>query len=76
MPIKLVLAEAFQDNAHDLAMLLQGFGVDEDIVKIHANNTFHNQIMEDVIHHSLEGGQAVGETKEHHQRFKESMIDL
>ncbi|KAG5714964.1 hypothetical protein E4T56_gene5390 [Termitomyces sp. T112] len=57
-------------------MLLQGLCVDEDIVKIYTNNTFSNQVTENVIHLSLEGGWAVGATKEHHQRFKESAIGL
>ena len=38
--------------------------------------TLINEILEDVIHHCLEGSQAVGEAKEHDQGFKEASIRL
>ena len=34
-----------------------------------------NEILEDVIHHRLEGSWAVGEAKEHNQGFEEASID-
>ena len=38
--------------------------------------TLVNEILEDVIHHHLEGSQAVGEAKEHDQGFEEASICL
>ena len=38
--------------------------------------TLVNEIFEDVVHHCLEGSQAVGEAKEHDQGFKEASIRL
>src|SRR5271163_657501 len=55
-------------------MLLNGLGEDQDVIKVHTNNTFRDQILEDVIHHSLECGRTVGETKEHHQGLKEASV--
>ena len=36
---------------------------DQDIVQIDHHNAFHYEVLEDVIHHSLEGGQAIGHPK-------------
>ena len=38
--------------------------------------SFINEVLEDVIHHGLEGGQAVGEAEEHDQGFEEAPIHL
>ncbi|KAG5353135.1 hypothetical protein C0989_009979 [Termitomyces sp. Mn162] len=35
-----------------------------------------NEVPEDVIHHCLEGGWAVGESEEHNKRFKQSPVGL
>ncbi|KAG5338304.1 hypothetical protein C0989_007609 [Termitomyces sp. Mn162] len=32
--VELVLAEVFQDKAHDAVVLLQHFGIDEDVIKV------------------------------------------
>ncbi|KAG5733786.1 hypothetical protein E4T56_gene8207 [Termitomyces sp. T112] len=74
--IELVMAEAFQDEAHDLAVLLQCFGVDENVVEVYAHYAFGNKVLEDVVHHCLEGGQAIGESKEHNKRFEQSPVGL
>ncbi|KAG5348973.1 hypothetical protein C0989_006810 [Termitomyces sp. Mn162] len=34
-----------------------------------------NKVLEDIVHHHLKGGQAVGESKEHNKRFKQSPVD-
>ncbi|KAG5340399.1 hypothetical protein C0989_001817, partial [Termitomyces sp. Mn162] len=57
--VELVLAEVFQDEAHDLAGFLQGFGVDEDVIKVYTHYAFGNKVSEDVVHHCLEGGWAI-----------------
>ncbi|KAG5347381.1 hypothetical protein C0989_012015, partial [Termitomyces sp. Mn162] len=33
LEVELVLAKAFQDEASDLTVLLQYFGIDEDVIK-------------------------------------------
>ncbi|KAG5718648.1 hypothetical protein E4T56_gene16671 [Termitomyces sp. T112] len=68
--VELVLAEMFQDEAGGVAVFFQHFGVDENVVEIYTHYTFHNEVLEDVVHHHLEGGQAVGESKEHNKRFE------
>ena len=55
-------------------MLFEGFREDEDVVQVHHHYSFHNEFSEDVVHHGLEGGGAVGEAEEHYQRFKESAV--
>ena len=69
-----MLAKAFQGKTCDTTMLPECLGVDENVVKIHTNNSFCNGIVEDVIHHCLEGGRAVGQIKEHYQGFEKSTI--
>ncbi|KDQ32417.1 hypothetical protein PLEOSDRAFT_1034529, partial [Pleurotus ostreatus PC15] len=56
----------------NLAMLFARLGVDQDVVQIDNNHTFHNELPEQVVHHGLEGRRAVGQSEEHHQRFEES----
>src|SRR6266487_589354 len=60
----------------NLTMFLKGFGEDENIVEINADDTFHDQVLEDLIHHGLEGSGTVSQTKEHDQRFKKTMIGV
>jgi hypothetical protein len=47
---------------------------EDDVVQVDTNHTFLDEILEDVIHHGLEGGWTVGETKEHDQGSKESPV--
>ncbi|KAG5349251.1 hypothetical protein C0989_005004 [Termitomyces sp. Mn162] len=76
LEVELLLAEAFQDETSDPIVFLQHFGVDEDVIKVHAHYTLHNEVLEDVIHHGLKGGQAVGETEEHDKQLKQSPVCL
>ena len=55
-------------------MLFHCLCKDEDVVQVDTDHTFSDEILGDVIHHGLEGGKAVSETEEHHQRFKESLV--
>ncbi|KAG6863242.1 hypothetical protein C0993_012383, partial [Termitomyces sp. T159_Od127] len=59
--VELLLAEVFQDNVHDPAVLLKHLGVDEDVVKVYAHYTLYDEVPEDVVHHCLESGQTVDE---------------
>jgi hypothetical protein len=51
-------------------MLLDRLHADEDVVEVNADDTFHNKVLEDVVHHGLEGGGGVCESKKHHQGFE------
>ena len=55
-------------------MFSDGFREDQDIIEVHTYDAFSNQILEDVIHHHLEGGQGIGQSEKHHQGFEESPI--
>ncbi|KAG5349479.1 hypothetical protein C0989_003549, partial [Termitomyces sp. Mn162] len=50
------------------------FGIDEDVIKVHAHYALCYEVLEDVIHHGLEGGRAIGEPKEHNKQLKQSLI--
>ncbi|KAG5349515.1 hypothetical protein C0989_003337 [Termitomyces sp. Mn162] len=76
LEVELVLVEAFQDETSDPMVLLQHFGVNEDVVEVHAYYTLCNEVSEDVVYHSLESGWAVGETKEHNKWLKQSPVGL
>ncbi|KAG5333120.1 hypothetical protein C0989_006273, partial [Termitomyces sp. Mn162] len=76
LEVELVLAEAFQDKMGDLTVFLQHFSVDEDVIKVYAYYTLHNKVLKDVVHCGLEGGWAVGETKEHDEWLKQSPVGL
>ncbi|KAG5348916.1 hypothetical protein C0989_007170, partial [Termitomyces sp. Mn162] len=52
------------------------FGIDEDVVKVYTHYTLYYGVLEDVIHHSLKGGGAIGEFKEHNKQFKQSLVGL
>ena len=74
--IELVLAELFQNQAYNVAVLLLGLGEDENVIKVYAYHSFSNEVPEDVIHHGLECSWAIGEAKEHDQWFKQPLICL
>ncbi|KAG5335022.1 hypothetical protein C0989_002454, partial [Termitomyces sp. Mn162] len=72
--VELVLAEAFQDEASDPLVFFQHFGIDEDVVKVYTHYALCYEVLEDVIHHGLKGGGAIGESKEHNEQLKQSLI--
>ena len=57
-------------------MVFNCASVYQDIVQFHidCHVSFINEVLKDVIHHGLEGGQAVGEAEEHDQGFEEAPI--
>ena len=69
-----MLSEYVQDSGHDLPMVFDYVSVYQDIIHIDCHVPFINEVLEDVIHHGLEGGRAVGEAEEHDQGFKEAPI--
>ena len=46
------------------------------MINVNGHEALVNELLENVIHHGLEGGWAVGETEVHDQGFKESAVDL
>jgi hypothetical protein len=53
---KLVFVKSCEDESCDATMLVNGFRKDEDVVKVDTDDTFHDKILENVVHHHLEGG--------------------
>jgi len=74
LEIEFVLLELFQYQLCHSVMLFHRLCEDEDVVQVDTDHTFGDKVLEDVIHHSLEGGWAVSETKEHHQWFKKRSV--
>ena len=54
-------------------MFFHGFHEYGDVIKVHTDDTFHDQILKDLVHHCLKGGGTICETKEHYQEFEEPM---
>ncbi|KAG5350705.1 hypothetical protein C0989_009606 [Termitomyces sp. Mn162] len=74
LEVELVLAEAFQDKASNLTVFLQCSGIDEDVIKVHTHYALCYEVSEDVVYHGLEGGRAIGESKEHNEQLKQSPV--
>src|SRR6266436_480001 len=55
-------------------MLLHCLREDEDVIQVDTDYTLRDQILEYLVHHGLESGWAVGETKEHDQGFENSSV--
>jgi len=68
---ELVFVELLQDQTCNAMVLLHGFSVNEDVVEVHTDHSFHNEVLKDLIHHCLEGKRTVCKAKEHHQWFKQ-----
>ena len=69
-----MLLEHVQDSGHHLLMMFNHVGVQQDVVHVDCHVAFINEVLENVIHHHLEGGQAIGETEEHDKGFEEALI--
>ncbi|KAG5340928.1 hypothetical protein C0989_012551 [Termitomyces sp. Mn162] len=76
LEVELVLAEALQDKASDLTVFLQHFGIDEDVIKVYTHYALCYEVLEDVIHHGLKGGGAIGKSEEHNEWFKQAPASL
>ena len=63
--VQLVLSESFEHQVCHLVMLFHRFHKGEDVVQVDTDYTFRDEVLEDIIHHGLEGGRAVGEVEEH-----------
>jgi len=57
-------------------MLLFCLCKDQNVVQVHYNNPFRYDGSEDIVHHSLEGGRAVGHPEKHYEGFKEAPVGV
>src|SRR3981189_1161019 len=55
-------------------MLFQRQGKDEDVVEVDGDDTLGDEVLEDFVHHRLEGRRAVCQSKVHHQWFEQTAI--
>jgi hypothetical protein len=46
-------------------VFLKRVGEDQDVIEIDRDDAFSDQILEDFVHHHLEGGQTIGEAEVH-----------
>ena len=44
--------------------------MDENVVDVYADDPFHDEVLEYIVHHRLEHGRAVGKSKEHDHWLK------
>jgi len=58
-----------QDSLDHSFMLLFRLCKDQNVVQVHYDNPFCYDSSEDVVHHSLEGGRAIGHFKKHYKGF-------
>src|SRR5713101_4317253 len=57
-------------------MLFHHLGGNENVIHIDEYKSCVDEILEQFIHHGLECHRRIGKTKEHHQRFKHSLVCL
>src|SRR3979490_2512720 len=55
-------------------MFLQRRRKDKNVVKIDGDDTLGDKVLEDLVHHRLEGRRAVCQSKVHHKRFEQTAI--
>ncbi|KAF8238331.1 hypothetical protein L208DRAFT_1242869, partial [Tricholoma matsutake] len=71
---QLVRMKALQDKAHNVLMFIDQFRKDEHVIQVDTDHSFHNEILKNVVHHHLECGRGVCESKKHHQGFEKPAI--
>src|SRR5260221_2364487 len=71
---QLVGTEGLEYLLSDPLMVCEGGGVDEDVIHVANGFIAIDKGAEDVIHHHLEGGQQVVQSKEHDKRLEESSV--
>ena len=65
-----------QDSPDCLFMLLFRLCKDQNVLQVHYDNPFCYDGSENVVHHSLEGGGAVGHPEKYYERFKEATVGM
>ena len=76
MEVKLMFLQKLQNAAGDLPVLFEGLREDEDVVQIDYDHAFRDKVLEDVVHHRLEGGGTVRKAEEHDQGFEQAVVGL
>src|SRR5258708_7660680 len=71
---QLIGAEGLEYLPGDPLMVCKGGGVNEDVIHVADGLIAIDEGAEDVIHHCLEGGRRVAQSKEHDKGFKQSMV--
>src|SRR5258705_12130725 len=71
---QLVGTEGLEYLSSDPLMVCKGGRVDEDVIHVANGFIAIDKGAEDVIHHHLEGGWRVAQSKEHDERLKESLV--
>ena len=69
-----MLLQMLEHQFCDLSVFREGLSEDEDVVNVDAHGAVHNEILEDVIHHGLEGHRAVCKAEKHHKGFEQPVI--
>jgi len=70
-----MFCQYLQDSLDSSFMLLFHLCKDQNVVQ-HYDNPFRYNGSEDVVHHSLEGGRAVGHPEKHYEGFKEATVGV
>jgi hypothetical protein len=63
-----------KDKLCNASIFIQGACEDQDVIKIYGDNSLCDKILENLIHHYLEGGQTIGEITVHHEWLKEALV--
>ena len=53
-----------------LPMVFHTLAINENIIQVDFDMSLDDEIIEDVVHHFLEGGWGVGHSKVHYHRFE------
>src|SRR5260221_2289471 len=71
---QLVGMEGLEYLSNDPLMVCEGGGVDEDVIQVANSFIAIDKGVEDVVHHHLDGGQQVAQSKEHDEWLEESLV--
>jgi hypothetical protein len=64
MPKKeFMLAKSLKNQSCHMVMLFDGLRQDENVVEVDTDHSFHNEILEYVVHHRLEGRGGISESE-------------
>jgi|SRR6266571_4149093 len=74
LEVQLVLLEDLQDLSGDLSVLVKGLCKYKDVVQVDYHHTFCNELLKDVIHHHMKGGQTIGEAKEYNKQLEQATV--
>src|SRR3981189_344809 len=69
-----MISQPFHDHAGNRVMFFQRRREDEDVIEVDGDNTLGDEVLEDLVHHRLEGRRAVCQSKVHHEWFEQTAI--